>query len=312
MPITEGTLRVQDVMTPTVVSIRPSDTVESAARVMARFGVSSLVVQSEGELVGILTEKDVLTRVVASGRNPREVTVGEVMTGSVIVTDPDVPLEEASETMLRNRIKKLPVVEAEDHSRLVGMLSLTDIANLQPRMLERVRKLSHQALNEVQDDEDFASLCHMGEGQRLEFKSSFRFDHNRKCVNNDLELVCLKTICAFLNAEGGDLLIGVSDDGMIVGLAADYQGLKTKNRDGLENYLISQISQKIGDVYLKHVRIFFQEIDGEEICRVSVTPSQEPAYITHKSKQEFFVRTGNNSRPFKISDAAKYLKERWR
>ncbi|MCW3991406.1 MAG: CBS domain-containing protein, partial [Candidatus Bathyarchaeota archaeon] len=75
-----GTLLVQDVMTRDVVIISPEDTVENAARTMTNFGISSLIAQSQIGVSGIFTERDILTRVVASGRNSKEVLVRDVMT----------------------------------------------------------------------------------------------------------------------------------------------------------------------------------------------------------------------------------------
>src|SRR4030043_274919 len=82
----------------------------------------------------------------------------------------------------------------------------------------------------------------------------------------ELEINCLKTMCAFMNADGGDLVIRVSDDRSVVGLDHDYRTLPKPNRDGFENYMINQVS-KIGDLFLRYVRFRFYEVDGGEVCR---------------------------------------------
>jgi CBS domain-containing protein len=299
-------LAVHDVMTSDVVTIDPSDTVENAARVMTRFGISSLIVQSEEGILGIITERDVLTRVVASGRDPQQVTVGEVMTSALISVSPDTPLLEAGSIMLKNRIKKLPVVDSIGQDRVIGILSLTDVANHQPEVMREYMAEK----NREQEALAVEQLINMDEGQRLEFKASLRYNNIRGCVDQELEYNCLKTICAFLNADGGDLLIGVSDDNWVVGLETDYVTLPKKNRDGFENHLANQVSNKIGDVFLGKIKISFHVLYGKELCRVHVLPSREPAFLHKKGKQSFYVRTGNNSRPFKIADATKYLMER--
>jgi CBS domain-containing protein len=293
-------------MTSDVVTVDPSETVENAARVMTRFGISSLIVQSEEGILGIITERDVLTRVVASGRDPQIVTVGEVMTSALISVSPETPLLEAGRIMLKNRIKKLPVVDSIGQDRVIGILSLTDVANHQPEVMREymVEKNREQEALAVEQ------LINMDEGQRLEFKASLRYNNIRGCVDQELEYNCLKTICAFLNADGGDLLIGVSDDNWVVGLEQDYVTLPKKNRDGFENHLINQVSNKIGDVFLDKIKFTFHVLYGKELCRVHVMPSREPAFLQEKNKQYFYVRTGNNSRPFKIADATKYLMER--
>jgi len=244
--------------------------------------------------------------VVASGRDPQLVTVGEVMTSALISVSPETLLLEAGRIMLQNRIKKLPVVDSIGQDRVIGILSLTDVANHQPEVMREYMAEK----NREQEALAVEQLINMDEGQRLEFKASLRYNNVRGCVDQELEYNCLKTICAFLNADGGDLLIGVSDDNWVVGLESDYVTLPKKNRDGFENHLANQISNKIGDVFLGKIKISFHVLYGKEMCRVHVLPSREPAFLHEKNKQYFYVRTGNNSRPFKIADATKYLMER--
>jgi CBS-domain-containing membrane protein len=292
-----------------VVSISPGESVEDAARIMAEHCISSLIVASDGVLHGILTEKDILTRVVAKGMKPAEARVVDIMSPSLITIGPETSLEEANKFMVEKRIKKLPVVESGGH-RLLGILSITDFARLQPKLIEDAKK---RAANWHEDNVDFfKDLLKMDEGQHLEFKSTLRYDLMKKCVNPELEQVCLKTISAFMNADGGDLVIGVTDDKSALGLSQDYQTLKVQNRDGFENKLISLISAKIGDSFLRFVKVSFMILDGVEICRVRVLPASEPVFLRDNGQETFFVRTGNNSRPFSLSDTTRYVIERWR
>lgn len=117
-------LCVQDVMVRDVVTVDSEYSVKYAARMMNYFGISSLMVLSKGDVVGIITERDVLTRVVAVGQDPEKVMVGEVMSKLVIVVSPTMPLDDAVKIMFQRRIKKLPVVSKKKaNSRLIGMLS---------------------------------------------------------------------------------------------------------------------------------------------------------------------------------------------
>lgn len=136
-------LCVRDVMVPRVFFIEATDSVKNSARIMNKFSVSSLVVLGEGGIVGIVTEKDILTRVVAIGQNPEEVTVREIMSEPIIVTSPNIPLEQAVELMLMEKIKRLPVMEEDgDKVRLVGILSMTDVAKIQPDLMKNLKHLS--------------------------------------------------------------------------------------------------------------------------------------------------------------------------
>jgi len=138
-------LCVKDVMARRVLLVEASSSAKNAARMMNKFGVSSLIVSSEGDVVGILTERDILTRVVASGQDPEQVEVGEIMSEPIIVVNPDTPLEQAVQIMLMERIKKLPVMEKEEGKiKMVGILSMTDIARIQPHLIENIKNLTQK------------------------------------------------------------------------------------------------------------------------------------------------------------------------
>jgi CBS domain-containing protein len=128
-----------------VLLVEANNSAKNAARMMNKFSVSSLIVSSEGDIVGIVTERDILTRVVASGQNPEEVTVREIMSEPIIVVNPDTPLEQAVQIMLMERIKKLPVMEKEGGKvKLVGILSMTDVARIQPQLIESIKNLTQK------------------------------------------------------------------------------------------------------------------------------------------------------------------------
>ncbi len=148
-------LRVEDVMSRDVVTVDREYSVRYAARMMKYFSISSLVVVFEGKVEGILTERDVLTRVVTDGLDPEKVRVGEVMSRPVIVVSPTTPLEKAVGTMLKRRIKKLPVVDGPgEGSKLLGMLSLTDVARLHPKIVEAFRDMIYVE-DEPEENGDF-------------------------------------------------------------------------------------------------------------------------------------------------------------
>jgi len=137
-----------------VVTLDAKQNAKNAARIMTKYGISGVIVQNKKDIVGILTERDILTRVVASGQNPEDIVVKDIMTEPVIVVSPLMPLEKAVSIMFQEKIKKLPVVDKnEDRAQLVGILSLTDIARLHPQLLEGIRALSH--MNELETEADF-------------------------------------------------------------------------------------------------------------------------------------------------------------
>ena len=136
-------------MTPQVVTIEPTQSVKNAARRMTMFGISSLLVLSKEGLKGIITEKDIISRVVCMGLEPAKVRVKEIMSEPVIVVGPDEPLEKAVELMLTQRIKKLPVLENDEGSyRLVGILSLLDVAGIHPDLINSIKEMVEMEASE--------------------------------------------------------------------------------------------------------------------------------------------------------------------
>ena len=134
-------LKVEDAMVKEVITIDEKSTIKEAADVMNRFEIGCLIATRNGKAVGILTERDLLKRVVSQTKNPRKTKVETVMSKPLIVVEPDMDLEEAAKLMFKLKIKKLPVVES---GRLVGLVTLTDLARFQPQMIRILKKLSKQ------------------------------------------------------------------------------------------------------------------------------------------------------------------------
>ena len=148
-------LKVEDVMNSAVVTIDAGYTASQAAKIMVYRNVSSLVVTSNKKLAGILTEKDMVTRVIARGLNPEKAKVMNIMSQPVIIVRPDSPLEHAVQVMLSQGIKKLPVLGGEFGEELVGILSLTDIAMLYPGLYATVKQLQESQPIPVERGIDF-------------------------------------------------------------------------------------------------------------------------------------------------------------
>ncbi|MEM5872390.1 MAG: CBS domain-containing protein [Candidatus Aenigmatarchaeota archaeon] len=130
---------VKEIMNRNVKTIRPEDSVRYAAQIMNENRIGSLVVVSgTGEVVGILTERDILTDVVATGKSADDVKVSEIMTKNIITITPDKTLEEAGDIMTKYKIKKLPVVEG---GRLVGIVTASDLVAYEKSLIEKVAVL---------------------------------------------------------------------------------------------------------------------------------------------------------------------------
>ena len=155
-------------------------------------------------------------------------------------------------------------------------------------------------------------LLNKDEHENLEFKSTFRWDTRQNTVNKVLEKSVMKTIAAFLNSQGGHLVMGVGDNKTIVGLAADYGSLIKKDADGFENHFTQVFRNMIGAEFRQFVKLNWSQADGKECCVVSVSPSQKPVYLkSDNSGEEFYIRTGNGTTSLKLSEANAYIDSRW-
>jgi CBS domain-containing protein len=118
-------MKIEKIMVKDVVTLRRDVSAYDAVRLMNENRIGCLVVLYNDQVVGILTERDMLERVLEKCKDPKETMVSEIMTRGVIVGRPDMELVEATRLMFEKKVKKLPVVEG---NRLVGMVTLTDIA----------------------------------------------------------------------------------------------------------------------------------------------------------------------------------------
>lgn len=156
-----------------------------------------------------------------------------------------------------------------------------------------------------------------GEGDELEFKSSLRWDFREETVNKRLEEVVLKTIAAFANGQGGTLLIGVADNGEILGLEGDYHALGGANRDKFELHLRNLMNEAFGTGFVTgKIKVSFPEIGDVEICRVDIQPATRPLIVAIRDKngqaqEKFYVRSGNSSQEFSLNEMPAYLAERF-
>jgi CBS domain-containing protein len=132
-------LKVEDVMVREVVTIDENSTVREAAEVMNKFEIGCLIAVKKGKAIGIITERDLLKRVVAEAKNANKTKVKDVMSSPLVVVEPNMELEEAVKLMFQMKIKKLPVVEEK---RLVGLVTLTDIARFQPQIITILKQLA--------------------------------------------------------------------------------------------------------------------------------------------------------------------------
>lgn len=159
---------------------------------------------------------------------------------------------------------------------------------------------------------EIRNLILQGENESVELKSTLRYDIREGIVNKKLEFVIAKTISAFLNCEGGTLIIGVEDDSNILGLEKDFKTLDKQNVDGFELRIRQVIKNYLGDNFEKYLNISFPQIDGLVICVVKISKSGKPVFVTSDGVEHFFVRIGNSSIPKNRLEQSEYEKLHWK
>ena len=133
-------MKLREIMTGTVVRINPEETVAVAARTLARYNIGMLpVCGGDGRLCGVVTDRDLVTRCIAAGKEPTRTTVREVMTSNVVSARQDMDTVAAAQLMGRQQIRRLPVLE---NGKLCGMVSLGDLASSEETVYDATDALS--------------------------------------------------------------------------------------------------------------------------------------------------------------------------
>lgn len=124
---------VHDAMTSKVLTADPKTSVADAAILMTRYNIGSLIVKSSSEPEGLITESDIISKVVSKDIKASEITIGEVMSEDLISIGPGSELNEAARVMAKNNIRRLPVVNS---GALVGILTSSDVLRVSPELTE--------------------------------------------------------------------------------------------------------------------------------------------------------------------------------
>jgi len=155
-----------------------------------------------------------------------------------------------------------------------------------------------------------------GESNELEFKSSLRWDYKNEKELKKLEEVILKSISSFANREGGKLIIGIGDNGEVLGLDHDYAylgGDKDKFEVHLRNIINNSFGEKFGASGLS---IKFDKINDSEICIIDILKWKKPLYLESKDKngqksKKIYIRSGNTSQKLGLDEISDYVTNRF-
>ena len=163
-------------------------------------------------------------------------------------------------------------------------------------------------------DATVGQLIAMGEGERVEFKSTARWNTRTGSRDPRMEDEVAITVAGFMNAGGGTLLLGVDDDGTVRGLEEDLAMAPGHNRDGLQLWLRSMLAERLGRAVTADVAVAFENTGGGTVCRVDVAPADRPVFVGSTGgarTADFHLRVGNATRRLLTDEVLEYERRRW-
>ena len=173
------------------------------------------------------------------------------------------------------------------------------------KILEENPKLFSKKNN---SSEEILKLIKNGENKEIEFKSTLRTNLHTNEFDKKIEFSALKTITAFLNSDGGNLLLGITNEGKILGIEQD----KFPDTDKFNLYLISVIKERIGKKHFHLIEIQNTLIEGRTIVKISCKKSKKPVFLkSNLNEEEFYIRMGPSSIQLKGSELVEYIKRRF-
>ncbi len=150
------------------------------------------------------------------------------------------------------------------------------------------------------------SLIKQGESERLEFKSTLRWNLRADKSDKAIESAWLKSIVAFINSDGGVLMVGVDDSGTILGLDAD----RFENDDKLLLFVNNRIKQHIGLECAPFIHFNLTPFGEKQVLTIECRASESPLFLTIGEAESFYIRIGPGSRKLSVSEVLNYMANR--
>jgi predicted HTH transcriptional regulator len=159
----------------------------------------------------------------------------------------------------------------------------------------------------VEGTPHLAALLQAGEGSKIEYKSTLRVNLITGQPDHKVEHSVLKTIAAFMNSEGGQLVIGVEDTGKVLGIAADA----FPNEDKMTLHLVNLVKTRLGAQNMMFVDSRYEAADGKKVLILSCRPASKPVFVQDGGFERFYVRTLASTTELMGSHAQHYIEQRF-
>ncbi len=181
------------------------------------------------------------------------------------------------------------------------------VAILMRKYGRQLRDLPKLSIDRQDYAKDLYDLIGSGESTHLEFKSTMRMNLHTQKPGKEIELAWLKGVAAFMNTEGGILLLGVSDDGTLLGLEAD----RFENEDRCRLHFKNLVHQHLGAEKSQYLHFELYELEGKQIGAVECERAPEPVFLRHKNEEYFLIRSGPSNIDLSLSRALSYIQRRF-
>lgn len=204
------------------------------------------------------------------------------------------------------------ITDQEDHYQLNSrdfQTALRQFTEQQAVSVTRPPSLRHRP------PPSLADLIAQGEHEHLEFKASLQWSLDKDgkgFVNKEMRAIIGKAIVGMMNREGGTLLIGVADDGTILGLDNDLKALRKRNTDGFHLEINRVVETYLGLQYIPYIRVSFPVMNQKPICQIDIQPTPHPIYFRNSDNSyDFYVRLGNSTRKLDTKAGITYIQYHW-
>jgi len=207
------------------------------------------------------------------------------------------------EELIRPEIPDLPIVTSDqEEAEILTLFGENKINEEVPSTV------TSEDIIQPENTDDIQKLIAQGESDHLEFKATLRWHKDLRTFHKDIETGSLKTIVAYLNTVGGTLLVGVKDDGMIIGMDAD----RFENDDKCLLHLGNLIKSRIGMEHVGQIRYGLKKVGNKKVLRIDCKPSDTPAFLKNNAGEEFYVRNGPSSVKLLTTEFLAYSKKRFK
>lgn len=154
-------------------------------------------------------------------------------------------------------------------------------------------------------------LIAQGEHDRLEFKASLQWNLHKGAIDKEMRAVVGRAIAGMMNRYGGTLLIGVADNGTIIGIENDLKAIRKGNEDGFQLEIVRIVETYLGLEYAPYKQMHFESAGNHRVCIITIRPAPQPVYFRENNLSEFWVRLDNSTRKLDVKAAIAYIQSHW-